>query len=364
MMHVKMSKHMSEIQIPNGYYQLWLRYLSAQEKVPEQLGFSPAQLQQLQHVLTLPMDTQSSYQFFNDIIQHSIQFLDCPTLIFELARYIQPEHFGVLGYMASRSNSVAEAIQYMMRFSRLVVDGTAAVPMRLEQQSDALYLSWPLVDEKYSLVHEMTFACMTQLALQIFNFQHSPIREIHFAHAPRMAMLHYEKFYGCKVLFKQTEYQIVLNLESLSLKPQQADPSLIHLLTKQAEDAIALKPQLETVRQQVQEQVAYYLRYEQQVPNIEWVAQRLFRSGRTLQRQLKQEGTGFKQILEIERMQRCEHLLRQNVSLSDIAQLLGYSDQSALARAYKACTGQTLLKRKQQLQQAENDALSIQQAMP
>ena len=118
------------------------------------------------------------------------------------------------------------------------------------------------------------------------------------------------------------------------------------------------------MRQQVQEQVAYYLRYEQQVPNIEWVAQRLFRSGRTLQRQLKQEGTGFKQILEIERMQRCEHLLRQNVSLSDIAQLLGYSDQSALARANKACTGQTLLKRKQQLQQAENDAFSIQQAMP
>lgn len=76
-----MSKHVSEIQIPNGYYQLWLRYLSAQGKIPEQLGFSPAQLQQLQHVLALPMDTQSSYQFFNDIIQHSIQFLDCPTLV-------------------------------------------------------------------------------------------------------------------------------------------------------------------------------------------------------------------------------------------------------------------------------------------
>ena len=73
MMHVKMSKHVSEIQIPNGYYQLWLRYLSAQGRVPEQLGFLPAQLQQLQHVLALPMDTQSSYQFFNDIIQHSIQ---------------------------------------------------------------------------------------------------------------------------------------------------------------------------------------------------------------------------------------------------------------------------------------------------
>ncbi len=104
--------------------------------------------------------------------------------------------------------------------------------MRLEQQLICSYLSWPLVDEKYSLVHEMTFACMTQLAMQIFDFQHSPIREIHFAHAPRMAMLHYEKFYGCKVLFKQAEYQIVLNLESLSFKTT-ASRSLFNSFTHQ-----------------------------------------------------------------------------------------------------------------------------------
>ena len=131
MIHVNMSTHVYEIQIPNGYYQLWLRYLSERGVTPEQLEFSAVQLQQLQHVLALPLDTQSSYVFFNEIMQHSIQFLDCPQLIFEMACYIQPEHFGVLGYMASRSNSVAEAIQYMMRFSRLVVDGTAVVPMIL-----------------------------------------------------------------------------------------------------------------------------------------------------------------------------------------------------------------------------------------
>ena len=353
MIHVNMSTHIHEIQIPNGYYQLWLRYLSERGLMPEQLGFSAAQLQQLQHVLSLPLDTQSSYVLFTEVIQHSIHFLNCPQLIFELAAHIQPEHFGVLGYMASRSNSVAEAIQYMMRFSRLVVDGSAAVPMRLYQQQDALYLSWPLVDEKYSLIHEMTFACMVQLATQIFNFQHSPIREIHFAHAARMPVRQYENFYRCKILFKQAEYQIVLNLDSLTIQPQQADPSLIHLLTKQAEDAIALKPNVDSVLQQVQEMVAQYLRQEENIPSIEFVAQVLCCSVRTLQRQLKQEGTGFKQIIEKERMQRCEQLLIQNLGLSEIAQQLGYSDQSALARAYKAYTGQTLLKAKQALQQGE-----------
>lgn len=42
-------------------------------------------------------------------------------------------------------------------------------------------------------------------------------------------------------------------------------------------------------------------------------------------------------------MKRCETLLQQGLSLTEIAQQLDYSDQSALARAYKAATGQTLL---------------------
>lgn len=50
-------------------------------------------------------------------------------------------------------------------------------------------------------------------------------------------------------------------------------------------------------------------------------------------------------------MKRCEQLLLQKFSLTEIAISLGYSDQSALARAYKAYSGQTLLQRKQQLKE-------------
>lgn len=57
-------------------------------------------------------------------------------------------------------------------------------------------------------------------------------------------------------------------------------------------------------------------------------------------------------------MKRCEQLLLQNMSLTDLAMHLGYSDQSALTRAYKAYTGHTLLQRKQQIKlfrQVRND---------
>jgi len=62
-----------------------------------------------------------------------------------------------------------------------------------------------------------------------------------------------------------------------------------------------------------------------------------------LQRYLSEQGSSFKKLMEQERMKRCETLLQQGLSLTEIAQQLDYSDQSALARAYKAATGQTLL---------------------
>ena len=84
-------------------------------------------------------------------------------------------------------------------------------------------------------------------------------------------------------------------------------------------------------------------------PKIEQIANELHVSARTLQRQLNDLSSAFKKIVEVERMKRCDQLLQQDMQLTDIAMQLGYSDQSALARAYKAYSGHTLLQRKQQL---------------
>ncbi len=138
-------------------------------------------------------------------------------------------------------------------------------------------------------------------------------------------------------------------MEGLELKIQQADPSLMQLLVKQAEEAIAAKPRYKTIAQQLHIIVAEYLKLKEQAPKIEDVAQELHISTRTLQRQLSDLGTSFKKIVESERMKRCEFLLSGDIQLSEIAMRLGYSDQSALARAYKAYSGQTLLEKKQDL---------------
>jgi hypothetical protein len=42
--------------------------------------------------------------------------------------------------MATRSNSVAEALSYVMRFSRLVIDGAEVSPMQMQQRDNEIWL--------------------------------------------------------------------------------------------------------------------------------------------------------------------------------------------------------------------------------
>jgi len=72
------------------------------------------------------------------------------------------------------------------------------------------------------------------------------------------------------------------------------------------------------------------------------VANKLHRSLSTLQRQLSAEGTNFKTIRDDTRRSMAEQYIQDgDYSLSQIAFLLGFSDQSNFSRAFKRWTGTT-----------------------
>jgi AraC-like DNA-binding protein len=70
------------------------------------------------------------------------------------------------------------------------------------------------------------------------------------------------------------------------------------------------------------------------------VASRLYRSTSTLQRQLSAEGTSYRDLLETTRRSLAEKYLRDGEhTQADIAYMIGFSDQSNFARAFKRWTG-------------------------
>ena len=338
-----------EIKISNGYFQLWKAFLKQNNSDCSNFNLVAEKRDLLESILAQSIDQQSSYDFFMEMIDATRQHLDCPDLIFSMARCIRPAHFGVLGYMASRSENMAQALEYVVRFSPLVIDGANVTQMQYQYDGEIVRMFCPMIDEKYIFLHEITLASMLHLAKQFIPQDQFPLLRMSFANPPLTALKYYQDFYQCQLKFEQPMYEIIFSIDILSLKPEQADPNLIQILVKQAEEALLQRSHLTNIAQQLQFIVAEYLKLEQQAPKIEDIAQELHVSVRTLQRQLSQLNTSFKVILEEERMKRCEYLLTQSLGLTDIALDLGYSDQSALARAYKAYSGQALLQKKQQL---------------
>jgi AraC-like DNA-binding protein len=74
----------------------------------------------------------------------------------------------------------------------------------------------------------------------------------------------------------------------------------------------------------------------------ETIARKLFRSVSTLQRQLGTEGTSYREILGDAREQMAKGYMQEHrYSQTQIAFMLGYSDQSNFSRAFKRRTGQS-----------------------
>jgi AraC-like DNA-binding protein len=75
-------------------------------------------------------------------------------------------------------------------------------------------------------------------------------------------------------------------------------------------------------------------------PTLAMAARAMRTSPRTLQRNLDQEGVGFKQLLErAESKRACELLRNPNLRVREISQSLGYRDPSSFSRAFRNWTG-------------------------
>jgi AraC-like DNA-binding protein len=75
-------------------------------------------------------------------------------------------------------------------------------------------------------------------------------------------------------------------------------------------------------------------------PTLQQIARRLHMSPKTLHRRLDDEGTSFRRVLtEVRRELAARHLTEDQLAISEIAFLLGFSEPSAFHRAFRRWTG-------------------------
>lgn len=329
---------MQDLLISTGYFHIWKLFLDQKQLTLTELGLSASQHIEIQNFLQSTIEQKAPLSLFNYVLELTRQAVQSDTFLFDMVKNINPQVFGLLGYITSRSANLYDALNVLLRFSRLAVDGQHLTPLQLEKVAGTQRLHWPLLDNAYIYLNELNLLAMVHVARSMTEQPQLPLLQVHYAHAALAPAKLYQAFLGCPVYFQQPRYELIFLEESLTIPSKQADPQLIHLLFQQAEAQLDQLHYQKDHKANIQFILAEKIKHAE-IPTITALAGQLGLSERTLQRYLKNEGTSFKQLLEQVKMQRCDVLLQQQFSLVKIAEALGYSDQSALARAYKKYYG-------------------------
>lgn len=252
-----------------------------------------------------------------------------------IAEGISARHFGVVGYAALACNNLAEALQRMERYHASVYD---ANPARVEVLPDGVAVEWGIERGRPgALVDETAIASLVQLARDMTG-HYWPLRKVSFVNPPPVDIQPYRDFFGGEVVFNAPTTRLEFDASCLALPLRKSDPALAQLLDQQAEQLLQQVSQVPAIVDAWRRTLVPLIREGQ--TSLAALAQAHHTSPRTLQRRLSEQGTSFQQLLDDTRRHLAEaHLTDARLDLAEIALLLGYSEQSAFTRAFRAWTG-------------------------
>ncbi len=156
-----------------------------------------------------------------------------------------------------------------------------------------------------------------------------------------------EQSMGGPPVFAAGSASLTFSREVWSEKLPASDSRLRDTLERHARELVLEAASTSAISKRVRELLAVELSGGQ--PTIERIAKLVAVTPRTLQRRLSEEGQTFQSVLDALRAELAErYLVREKLSVSEVAFLLGYADASAFARAHRRWFGKAPAERRDQ----------------
>lgn len=257
--------------------------------------------------------------------------------------FIKPASYGVLGYIAMNCGTVGEALAKIPVYEKIVGDMGYTTT---KSQADAIWVRWhcnfdhPLVRRH---VIENVLSSWTRYTRWVTGeFEKAPER-VHIEHdAPDDPALiqEYESVFGCPVLFNQSESALLVHQNYLDHPIRQADLQLLKTLEDHATDILHEIDKDQPLKYRVSNLLRLMLKKE--LPRKEMIADKLGMNIRTLQRKLRDEGSGYQELLDELRLELAQNYLKNSrLSIDEISALLGFAEPRSFHRSFKRWVGVT-----------------------
>lgn len=271
------------------------------------------------------------------LFNRAARLLADPDLGLHVGEQIRPGHYGVLGYVAMACDTLGEALACQQRYQALVL---SLPPMRMSPEGEGLLLCWQSVPEaSYRQLAEFNLSALLSFVRWITGLPLTPLR-LDLIYPEPADTREQRRLFGCPLRYGQSEYRLLIPAAWASQPLIQPDPAMRALMDRLAERRLQQLAQADDPVARARAQIARQL--SEGVPELGRVAAQLRLSPRSLQRLLQEQGLSYSQLVEAVRRELAERYLAEpGLDLTDLAFLLGYSEQSAFQRAYKRWTGRT-----------------------
>lgn len=316
---------------------LSIAYLHALLDYAQARGAAPLQLLDGLPVDPADRDGRAPEAVGAELFDRAARLLGDDALGLHVGEQIRPGHYGALGYVAMNCATFGGALDALRRYQALVIDlGRIGV----ERDRDALVLSWqPEGERPYRQLAEFNFAGLVTFTRWLAGADAAPVR-IDFAYPAPPDLGEHRRVFRCALRFNQPCYRLALPSTGLDTALVQPDPAMRELMLRLADQQLLALPRGAGVLARARGLIAR--RLNQPPVELDWVSGQLALSARSLQRRLADEGLSFSQLVEAVRRELAQRYLAEaGFDLTDIAFLLGYSEQSAFQRAFKRWTGST-----------------------
>jgi AraC-like DNA-binding protein len=161
---------------------------------------------------------------------------------------------------------------------------------------------------------------------------------VHFTHAPPADTAEHRRLFGCPVRFGQARNELRFSRDVLTWPVALANVQLLEKLEQLAQ-AMPSQYAPDKWADRVARQISQKL-LQGEKPDLEAVAKALALGPRQLQNRLREEDATFQRLLDALRKDAALRYLQDGeLSLCDIAFLLGFTEQSAFNHAFKRWTG-------------------------
>ena len=199
---------------------------------------------------------------------------------------------------------------------------------------------WTTEDTPERLRHisDLSFATLARLGLWMKAVHGLSVKKMQVRHQDQSYKALYESMFDCPIIYGAPVDILTFDKRFLELPLPGSNPQMLSILIKRLERDLSALEQIVTDDKKVTAYLEKILGTAS--PTIDYIANLMGVTARTLRRRLTAQGTSFRKILESVRRERYEILSRQpELSQVQIAAMLGYSEQSAFSRAYRKWHG-------------------------